>query len=120
MQDHVGITMAGQATSVGDFDAAQHYRPVACEGVSVEAHAGPRDHASREPFLRFAEVGGRRQLVEGRIAFDSRNTITRSPDDRGRVGRGLSIPTFVARPKGVEPKGLWGLNSGEAASVDWL
>jgi hypothetical protein len=73
VKDDVGIAVAGEAAAVRDFDAAEHDRAVAGEGVDVESHAGARPEAPGQPLFGAFEIRGKGQLLECRIALNRRH-----------------------------------------------
>ena len=87
MKHDVGVAVAGKAAAVRHFDAAEHDRALAGEGVDVEAHAGARRQAAREPLFRPLEIGRQGELLERGIAFDGRDFHPSRPKHRGFVGR---------------------------------
>src|SRR4051794_36053655 len=118
VEHDVGVAVTGKAAAVRHLDAAEHHRPLAREGVDVEAHAGPRAETTSEPLLGPFEIGGQGQLRERRVALDSRDLHARGTKHGRFIGRGWSSPALVRGPKAVHPKRLGRLNAREAAAVD--
>ncbi len=82
VEHDVGVAMPGEAARVGDGNPAEHDRAVAAEGVDVEAHAGARGQAARQPVARREQSRRRSNLVERGIAVDGCNREARRPAPR--------------------------------------
>ena len=117
VKNDVGIAMAGEPAGVRNGDPPEHDRPIACESVHVETHAGPRREGAGKPLLGLREVFHARDLVEDGVSGDGRNPHARGVDDGCFVGRRGTAPRRIRLPKGVEAKGLWRLDTDQAEAV---
>jgi tRNA-dihydrouridine synthase B len=99
-------------------DAAEHHRPVAGEGMDVEAHAGTGDKASGEPLFGTAEVGRGGDLVERGIALDGGDPHARGAEDGCFVGGRGAGPLPVGLAQFAQPESLRRLHPCETGPVD--